>query len=82
MTATFNSSAATIIKATAPGATSATSISIPGLQVGDVLIQVVPYGFPPGGGFESVVSVADELQQLANLDWSTVDFTFYLVRGA
>jgi hypothetical protein len=78
---TFNSATATVIKATATGATVAGPISIPGLQVGDVLVQVMPYGFPPGQGFEDVVSIAGELQQLQNLDWSTVDFTFYLLRG-
>ncbi|WP_157661681.1 hypothetical protein [Burkholderia ubonensis] len=78
---TFVSASATVIKATAHGSSTNGPVSIPGLQVGDVLTQVVPYGFGPGQGFETVVSVASELQQLANLDWSLVDFTFYLLRG-
>lgn len=78
---TFNSAAATAIKATANGLTENGGISIPGLQTGDVLVQVEPYGFAPGYAFEQVVSVAGELQQLQDLDWSSVDFTFYLMRG-
>lgn len=76
-----SSATATVIKAIAPGLTGAGAVSIPGLQVGDVLIQVVPFGFGPGQGFEQVVSAAGQLQQIDNLDWSAVDFTFYLIRG-
>lgn len=76
---TFTSAAATIIKATALGATAAGAIGIPGLQVGDVLTSVVPAGFMQG--MEQVVSQADQLQQNANLDWSTLTFTIYLLRG-
>ena len=76
---TFNSAAATAIKATANGATSAGAVSVPGLAVGDVLMVADPPGFAQG--FEEIVSVANELQQTAALDWSTVDFTFYLLRG-
>lgn len=78
---TFNSATATVIKATSTGASSAGPISIPGLQVGDCLVSLSPYGFPPGFAFESVVSVADQLQQEQNLDWSGEAFTFYLLRG-
>lgn len=70
---------ATIIKAQAVGATSAGPVSIPGLQPGDVLVSVAPRGFEQG--YEEVVSGADQLQQTANLDWSTVTLTFYLLRG-
>jgi hypothetical protein len=77
----FVSAAATVIKAVANGAPNGGAINIPGLQVGDMLIQAIPYGFPPGQAFEQVVSVADELQQIPRLDWSTVEFTFYLLRG-
>ena len=76
---TFNSAAATVIKATAPGATAAGPISIPGLLAGDVVVQMDPAGF--GSGVEEIVTVPDQLQQIANLDWSTVTFTFYLLRG-
>ncbi|MCA8203193.1 hypothetical protein LGM71_19255 [Burkholderia sp. AU33545] len=78
---TFNSATATVIKATANGATTAGPISIPGLQIGDCLVSVSPFGFPPGFAFESAVSVADQLQQEQNLDWSGETFTFYLLRG-
>jgi hypothetical protein len=77
--ATFVSGTATAIKATSSGAASAGAISIPGLQVGDVLVAVLPAGFVEG--VEEVVTVADQLQQTANLDWSSVNFTFYLLRG-
>lgn len=78
---TFNSATATVIKATAQGLTGTGGISISGLQQGDTLIKVIPDSFPPGESFEDVVSVANELQQLPNLDWSGVNFTFYLLRG-
>jgi hypothetical protein len=77
--ATFNSAAATVIKATAPGVTAAGPISIPGLHVGDALVLVEPAGF--ASGLEQIVTVADQLQQLSNFDWSSEDFTFYLLRG-
>jgi len=78
---TFASGAATVIKAVSVGAVNGGAISIPGLEVGDMLIQAIPYGFPPGQAFEQVVSVPDEIQQIPQLDWSTVEFTFYLLRG-
>jgi hypothetical protein len=77
--ATFTSAAATVIKATANGATATGAISISGLAVGDVLVLIEPSGF--ADGFEQVVSVANELQQTVNLDWSPVDFTLYFLRG-
>ncbi|MDP9651689.1 hypothetical protein [Paraburkholderia caledonica] len=78
---TLTSSTATVVKVTTSGSSTGGPISIPGLQVGDALVLISPYGFWPGYSFEAVVSVADELQQLVALDWSTVDFTFYLLRG-
>lgn len=78
---TLTTAAATVVKATANGSANGGAISIPGLQVGDVFLQAVPYGFPPGQAFEQVVSVADQFQQLPALDWSSVSFTFYFLRG-
>jgi hypothetical protein len=78
---TYTAASATIVKATAAGATAAGGISIPGLQVGDLLINVIPYGFFAGRDFEDTVSVADEIQQLGMPDWSSLTFTFYLLRG-
>lgn len=78
---TYAAGSATIVKATASGASAAGGISIPGLQVGDLLINVIPYGFFPGRDFEDTVSVAGEIQQLGMPDWSSLEFTFYLLRG-
>ncbi|WP_157378411.1 hypothetical protein [Burkholderia ubonensis] len=71
--------AANIVKASAQGLSAAGSVSVPGLQPGDVLLRVMPDGFT--SGFESVVSVAGQIQQTADLDWSSLNFTFYLIRG-
>lgn len=76
---TYNSATATVIKATCQGAISAGSLSIPGLQPGDTTIKIIPFGFD--SGFESVVSISGQLQQTATFDWSSVDFTFYFLRG-
>lgn len=74
---TLVSASATVIKATSTGLSRAGALSIPGLQVGDLLVKVIPASF----AFEQAVSVQDQLQQHDNLDWSAVDFTFYLLRG-
>ncbi|WP_157380963.1 hypothetical protein [Burkholderia ubonensis] len=71
--------AATAIKALAPGVASTGPVSIPGLQTGDFVLRVIPDGFT--SGFEDVISVNDQIQQLSNLDWSSVTLTFYLLRG-
>ena len=76
---TYNAAQATIIKATCQGLASDGAMAIPGLQPGDVVFKVVPPGFE--SGFEGSVSIADQLQQIAQLDWSPVDFTIYLLRG-
>lgn len=76
---TYNASSATIVKATCQGINGAGALSIAGLQHGDVLFKVLPDGFD--SGFESVVSSDNELQQTTPLDWSPVNFTFYLLRG-
>ncbi|MGN6657080.1 MAG: hypothetical protein ACTHJ9_17305 [Rhodanobacter sp.] len=73
----FVDAAATVIKATSTGLSKSGALSIPGLQVGDLLVKVIPASF----AFEQVVSVQDQLQQQDSLDWSSVNFTFYLLRG-
>lgn len=76
---TFSSANATLIKSTANGNNTSGPVSIAGLQAGDILIRIIPDGFT--SGFESIVSVADEIQQITPLDWSPVDMTFILLRG-
>lgn len=68
-----------VVRATFSGGTSAGAISVPGLNVGDVLLRFVPSGFEYG--FEPSVSVADQIQQNAALDWSSVELTAYFLRG-
>lgn len=77
--ATFTSDAATVIRCSAPGSNGTGPVSIPGLQVGDTVMRSIPDGFV--AGMEATVSVADQLQQNANLDWSTLTITWYLIRG-
>jgi hypothetical protein len=79
MSSTYIDAPATVVKATCQGLSSSGALAIPGLQVGDVIVKIVPVGFE--SGFEGTVSVADELQQTSNLDWSPVNFTFILLRG-
>jgi hypothetical protein len=67
------------VKATAFGLPSSGSISIEGLNVGDLLIQVVPREFVEG--YEQIVSIQDQLKQIKDLDWSPVELTFYFIRG-
>lgn len=78
---TFNMSSVSLIKVITNGVTANGPISIPGMKVGDAIVSVVPYDFAPG--FEQVVSVDDELQQntVMNVDYSSLSFTFYLIRG-
>ncbi|WP_105132349.1 hypothetical protein [Burkholderia sp. BE12] len=76
---TFNSAGATVIKATCQGLSEPGGLNIAGLQIGDLVVAIIPGGFE--SGFEKVVSVAGQLQQSMDRDWSPVDFTFYLLRG-
>lgn len=71
---------ATIIKATAAGLNGAGGIAIPGLKSGDVIFRILP---GPGfeSGIEQIVSIDDQLQQSSSFDWSSMNFTFYLLRG-
>lgn len=76
----FNSATATVIKITFTGLSDDGTISIQGLQPGDLMLRLVPDGFIQG--YEEVVSTADQLQQLnGHLDWSPINFTAYLLRG-
>jgi hypothetical protein len=61
------------------GSTGNGPVNVDGLNAGDVMLRCVPNGFTDG--FEPVVSVSGQIQQNANLDWSTVHFTAYLLRG-
>ena len=77
---TYNAAQATVIHATCQGLAVPGSLNIPGLQIGDVVMKIIPAGFE--SGFEGVISAADQLQQSTSLDWSSIDFIFYLLRGA
>jgi hypothetical protein len=67
---------AAVGSATFTGLNGSGSISLPGLKVGDrVSIDIQP------GGFESVVSVDDELQQTASSDFSTTTFRMFFFRA-
>jgi hypothetical protein len=70
---------ATIVKAAFSGGTGAGPVAVVGLNVGDVMLRVVPDGFTDG--FEPVISATGQIQQNASLDWSSVQFTAYLLRG-
>ncbi|QTO49460.1 hypothetical protein [Burkholderia latens] len=70
---------ATIVKAIFSGGTGAGPVPVPGLNAGDVMLRVVPDGFTDG--FEPVISTVGQIQQNASLDWSSVQFTAYLLRG-
>jgi hypothetical protein len=62
------------------GSNGPSGISVPGLQVGDV----VNWAHSPQGGsvaaFETFVSVADEIQQTAGYDASSFLWTMQLTR--
>jgi hypothetical protein len=79
MSTTYVAVTPTLVKATSPGKTSAGTLSIPGLQVGDILIKTIPDGFC--SGYEDVVSVVDQINQNTDLDWSPVVITFLFLRG-
>lgn len=76
---TVTTGSATVVKAVFNGLSTNGSIQIPGLNIGDVIVRCIPDGFV--SGFEPAVTVAGQLQQSANLDWSSVQFTAYLLRG-
>lgn len=75
----FNS--ITTIKATFSGGTAAGAISVPGVKVGDVIVQIADAGDTARPGyFENMVSVDDEIQQFNSNDFSSITFTAVLVR--
>lgn len=76
---TVSMSTATILKTEFPGGTGIGPIYIDGLQVGDVIVALVPDSFM--NWFEQVVSVDGQLQQTLDHDGSSVTFTAYLIRG-
>lgn len=66
------------------GNNGAGSVSVPGLKVGDLVIfyAQAPGGWQqPGATFESVVSVADEIQQLSSSNLSGQNFTVLVLRA-
>lgn len=78
------------VKATFSGATASGAISVPGLQTGDVIVAgtftggttTTPSDWSPfSSGYEKVITVADEIQQMTSGDWSSLTFTLYLLRG-
>jgi hypothetical protein len=62
-----------------PGNTGEGALSLPGLKAGNAILRIIPEGFETG--FEAVVTVDDQFQQLSSFDWSTVSLTLYLLRG-
>jgi hypothetical protein len=75
------SAPAVFVKASATGSVGVGPVSIPGLQVGDVVMRSIPDGFTDATIFEEVVTVADQLQQASFADLSSQVFTWYLLRG-
>lgn len=73
------SATATVLKTAFQGNTGAGPIAIDGLQVGDVIVALVPDSFL--NWFEPIVSVAGQLQQVLDHDGSDVSFIVYLLRG-
>jgi hypothetical protein len=69
------------------GRNGAGSISVPGVDVGDVLL-VFLNGNPPYGGldigsaspFENVISVADQVQQIATNNFSASSYNVFFLR--
>ncbi|HDR9236389.1 hypothetical protein [Burkholderia vietnamiensis] len=70
---------ATAVKASFQGLAAAGPIAISGLQVGDVIVALIPNNFL--NWFEPVVTVAGQLQQVWNADGSDLSLTAYFVRG-
>lgn len=71
------------------GRNGAGSISVPGLKVGDMLLQVHTVGDPSGTGdpyneagtFEMTVTVDDEIQQLGAYDRSALTHKLFFARA-
>lgn len=71
----------TFIKAAFNGRSGSGAISVPGLQVGDIVLVFVNGNW--ASSFESpTVSVADEMQQTSGADLSSISFELILIRWA
>jgi len=79
-----------LVKATLIGGTASGPVSVPGLEVGDVVFTGVftvgttttPTDWQPFiSSYEKVISVADEFQQINPGDLSVLSLTLYLLRG-
>lgn len=75
-------------KAVFMGLNGSGSISIPGLKVGDIILNTYSLDglgnwdySPPGSLFETSISVVDQLQQSYTGNASTVNFTIIFFRG-
>jgi hypothetical protein len=77
---TFVSNTATILKVSAQMLSAPGGISIPGLEVGDVVIASDPQSYTTYV-VENIVSVAGELQQVTQVDLSAYTVAWYLLRG-
>lgn len=74
------------VKATFTGLSSPGAISVPGLEVGDVItwlgidspVDNVAFSTP---NFEPIISVDDEIQQIGTSDNNGVSFTIICLRG-
>lgn len=82
--------AASFVRASFNGRSGAGAISVPGLEVGDVVIWFALGASPPyevadgqitSTYIEGVVSVADELQQVLTSDFSSVTYNIICLRG-
>lgn len=80
MSAIFGSGAATAIRINLDLRTGAGPISVPGLQVGDAIVCIRPYGFD--NTIEQIISVTDQLQQTQDMDLHGVSIVVFLMRGA
>lgn len=70
------------IKITAQGNNGAGAINVPGLAVGD-FVTLVTFSGNVGNqssSFEQIITVADEIQQLAPVDFSSLTLTARLTR--
>lgn len=68
------------VKVNVTGLNGSGPISAPGLKVGDrFLLGYSPAG--GGGGLESIITVADQVQQLVGFDWSPFTFDLIFLRG-
>ena len=79
MSVTLSSCAPILVKAVFVGRNGAGAISVPGLQVGDTVLQYQNGNW--AGSFDfPAITVADEIQQSSGSDLSAVTFTLFLLR--